>query len=452
MCSKIVDNSHLENTAIHVENVSKCFNIYESSRDRLMQMFSRKRKLYREFWALRDVNFSIYKGETIGIIGRNGSGKSTLLQIICGTLNATTGNVTTNGRIAALLELGSGFNPEFTGAENVYLNGSILGLSREEMSSRYNEIISFADIGDFINQPVKNYSSGMQVRLAFSVAIHVNPEILVVDEALSVGDAYFQAKCARAISRIIESGTTVLFVSHDISSVKALCSRAILLESGHISFIGDVNTAIEKYYCGLVSETAVDTPKNLDLANDKLSRAQERDKINTLNESYCDGEIEFQKNSSFQRISQGGYADFINIQMLNSSHQRVEMFDYGDTVTLRQIIRIKKDIPKLSLAYHIRDKNGLDIIYSDTYIEDNHELTDLTPGDTYVAEWKFKLNLKDGNYVISSMASIPGNVSIGDVQVLDFIPISYTFTVSKGKSLPIYAMVYWSNELSIRKV
>lgn len=452
MSSKIDNNSHHENTAIHVDNISKCFNIYDSPRDRLMQMFSRKRKRYREFWALRDINFSIYKGETIGIIGRNGSGKSTLLQIICGTLKSTTGSVKTNGRIAALLELGSGVNPEFTGAENIYLNGSILGLTREEMTLRYDDIISFADIGDFINQPVKNYSSGMQVRLAFAVAIHVNPEILVVDEALSVGDAYFQAKCARAISRVIDSGTTVLFVSHDISSVKALCSKAILLESGYISFIGDVNTAIEKYYCGLVSETVVDTPETLDLANDKLSLTQERDNTNPLNESYCDGKLEFQKNSSFQRISQSGYVDFINIQMLNSSRQRVEVFDYGDIVTLRQILKIKKDISKLSLAYHIRDKNGLDIIYSDTYIENNHELTNLAPGDTYVAEWKFKLNLKDGNYVISSMASIPGNVAIGDVQVLDFIPISYTFTVSKGKSLPIYAMVYWSNELSIRKV
>lgn len=233
--------------AIRVQNLSKCYPIYDAPRDRLKQfvvprlqgLVGRKtaKQYFREFWALRDVSFEVKKGETVGIIGRNGSGKSTLLQIICGTLNPTKGGVETRGRIAALLELGAGFNPEFTGRENVYLNAAVLGLSNEEIDTRFDEIAAFADIGDFIERPVKTYSSGMMVRLAFAVAIHVDPEILIVDEALSVGDAYFQAKCAHRIRSIISKGVTVLFVSHDTASVKSLCSRAILLDSGRSLFL-----------------------------------------------------------------------------------------------------------------------------------------------------------------------------------------------------------------------
>ena len=198
--------------AIKVENLSKCYHIYDQPRDRLKQMIlprlqraagAASKQYFREFWALKDVSFEVKKGETVGIIGRNGSGKSTLLQMICGTLNPTSGSVQTHGRIAALLELGAGFNPEFTGRENVYLNAAVLGLGYEEIEARFDQIAAFADIGDFIEQPVKTYSSGMMVRLAFAVAIHADPEILIVDEALSVGDAYFQAKCAHRIRSII---------------------------------------------------------------------------------------------------------------------------------------------------------------------------------------------------------------------------------------------------------
>lgn len=227
--------------AIKVENLSKCYHIYDTPRDRLKQfvmprlqraMGMRSQHYHREFWALKDVSFEVKKGETVGIIGRNGSGKSTLLQMICGTLNPTSGNIQTNGRIAALLELGSGFNPEFTGRENVYLNGSVLGLSKEEIDNRFDEIAAFADIGEFIEQPIKAYSSGMVVRLAFAVAINVAPDILIVDEALAVGDAAFQRKCMRKISELSDSGVTLLFVSHDLETVKKICSEAIYLARG----------------------------------------------------------------------------------------------------------------------------------------------------------------------------------------------------------------------------
>ncbi|HEY0588238.1 MAG TPA: ABC transporter ATP-binding protein [Pseudoduganella sp.] len=225
--------------AIKVEHLSKCFQIYDRPRDRLKQMLARNRKQYfREFWALRDVSFEIKRGETVGIVGRNGSGKSTLLQIICGTLTPTKGGVQTYGRIAALLELGSGFNPEFNGRENVYMNAAVLGLERDEIDARFDEIVAFADIGDFIEQPVKTYSSGMMVRLAFAVAINVDPEILIVDEALSVGDELFQRKCFSRIEAIRAQGATILFVSHSGGTVVDLCDRAILMDAGENLAIG----------------------------------------------------------------------------------------------------------------------------------------------------------------------------------------------------------------------
>ncbi len=210
-------------------------------------------KYYRDFYALRDLSLTIRRGEAVGIIGRNGSGKSTLLQMIAGTLTPTTGSVNTYGRIAALLELGSGFNPEFTGRENVYLNAAVLGLTKAQIDERYEAIAAFAEIGDFIEQPVRTYSSGMVVRLAFAVAAHVDPDILIVDEALSVGDARFQLKCARAIDRFIEQGVTLLFVSHDTTTVKRLCNRAILLERGQLVFHGHPND-VTNLYSKLVAE------------------------------------------------------------------------------------------------------------------------------------------------------------------------------------------------------
>lgn len=234
--------------AIKVENLSKCYHIYEKPRDRLMQMLVRGRQQYfREFWAVRGISFEVMKGETVGIVGRNGSGKSTLLQMICGTLNPSGGSIKATGRIAALLELGSGFNPEFTGRENVYMNASILGLSRQETDARYQGIVSFADIGDFIEQPVKTYSSGMLVRLAFAVAINVDPEILIVDEALSVGDEVFQRKCFSRIEAIKKKGATILFVSHSGSAIVELCDRVVLLDSGEKLAMGLPKTMVAKY-------------------------------------------------------------------------------------------------------------------------------------------------------------------------------------------------------------
>ena len=234
--------------AIEVDDLGKCYHIYKRPQDRLLQMLMGGRKKYhKDFWAMRNVSFSIAKGETVGIIGRNGSGKSTLLQMICGTVSPTLGSVGTRGRVAALLELGAGFNTEFTGRENILLNAQIIGIPRERMENRLDEVLAFSELGDFFDRPVKTYSSGMYARLAFSIAIHVDPDILVVDEALAVGDSRFVAKCMRRMREIQEQGATILFVSHDVSSVRTLCKRAIWIDRGQLIEDGDVFPVTGKY-------------------------------------------------------------------------------------------------------------------------------------------------------------------------------------------------------------
>lgn len=223
---------------IDVRNVSKCYHLYDRPQDRLLQsLFRGRKKFYRDFWALKDVSLQVRRGEAVGIIGRNGAGKSTLLQLITGTLTPSSGKIAVRGRVAALLQLGSGFNPEFTGRENVYLNGAILGFSRAEIEQRFDEIAAFADIGDFIEQPVKTYSSGMTMRLAFSVSTCLEPEVLIVDEALAVGDVVFQRKCYSRLDEFIENGGTLLFVSHSLETVKRICDHAIYLKDGQVRLL-----------------------------------------------------------------------------------------------------------------------------------------------------------------------------------------------------------------------
>lgn len=267
--------------AIKVENLSKVYKLYNAPIDRMKEaLHPFKKNYHKEFYALNDLNFEIKKGQTVGIIGKNGSGKSTLLKIITGVLTPTTGKVTVNGRISALLELGAGFNPEYTGMENIYFQGNLMGFEREEMEAKVQAILNFAEIGDFIHQPVKNYSSGMFARLAFAVAINVEPEILIVDEALSVGDMVFQAKCMAKMTTLMESGATVLFVSHDTHSVKTLCQKAVFLNDGKVVDWGDSARVVGKYiemqHMRMGAElqeldVKIENSKTLDdLSNDKI--------------------------------------------------------------------------------------------------------------------------------------------------------------------------------------
>lgn len=255
-----------ENPVLRVQNISKCFEMYNRPMDRLLQTLCAGRKnFYKEFWALRNISFEFPRGECVGIIGRNGAGKSTLLQILVGTLQPTSGTVQLNGRVAALLELGSGFNPEFTGRENVYLNATILGLTREQVQQRFDEITDFADIGEFIDQPVKTYSSGMMVRLAFAVQIMVEPDLLIVDEALAVGDAAFQRKCYTRMDQMLARGMSLLLVSHDMEMIKQRCQKVLFLKDGQNAFWGNTEEGVVEYLRYLFpqnEETALYAPQN----------------------------------------------------------------------------------------------------------------------------------------------------------------------------------------------
>ena len=258
--------------AIEATNLNKCYRIYERPHDRIKQaLFGNKSQYYREFWALRDINFEIKKGESVGIIGRNGSGKSTLLQLLCKTLTPTSGKIDVNGKVAALLELGAGFNPQFTGRENVYINGAILGFNRHEIDKRFDEIAAFADIGNFIDQPVKNYSSGMFVRLAFAVQVCISPDILVIDEALAVGDIFFRQKCYKLLNKLLDQGVSIILVTHSMNEVEQFCQRALLLNQGKSIFLGAASEAVKRYY--ILDQEA----RNLTISQTEISSSEEDD-------------------------------------------------------------------------------------------------------------------------------------------------------------------------------
>ncbi len=294
----------LSEWAIRAENLSKCYTLFDRPSDRLKQMLSRgRRKYYREFWSLRDINFDLPHGEVLGIIGKNGAGKSTLLQLICGTLTPTIGRVEVQGRIAALLELGAGFNPEFTGRENIFMNAAVLGIPEAEIAERYAAIVSFSGIEDFIEQPVKTYSSGMYVRLAFSIATSIDPDILVIDEALSVGDGQFSRKSFERIMSLRDSGATILFCSHSMYQIEALCSRAIWLDEGRVRAQGEPATVIREYNAFLdqTSESAIATDESLPSRQKALSDA--RQASITCVEVLVDGQRESIAHSRKSRIA-----------------------------------------------------------------------------------------------------------------------------------------------------
>lgn len=414
--------------AIQAQNISKCYQIYEKPRHRLMQMFSRGQKYHKDYWALQQISFEIAKGETVGVIGRNGAGKSTLLQILCGTLSPTAGELTVNGRVAALLELGAGFNGDFTGRENVYLNAGILGLKKHEIDARLDDIIQFADIGEYLDQPVKTYSSGMYVRLAFAVIVHVDADILIVDEALAVGDMYFQAKCMARMKQLMEAGVTVLFVSHDVAAVKALCQRAIYLDHGQVAAIGKTDEVVEAYYGAGVKKTQ-------ELVAQPVENTPAHE--------------EFSKRAAFQRL-QNGKAEFLNVELLDEAGNACELCTFGQRVTLRMLLMANQTIGEIGVAYHIRDKNGFDIIYSDTAVE-HQQIPRVQAGETMCIDWQFRVFLREGDYTVSTMLSIPEDLELAKVEVCDFVPLAINFKVSRGHHLPIYSAAYWPNEVLVQR-
>jgi lipopolysaccharide transport system ATP-binding protein len=401
--------------AIKVESLSKCYQIYEQPRDRLKQfVLSRLRRwfglpskrYFQEFWALRDVSFEIKKGETVGIIGRNGSGKSTLLQMICGTLNPTGGNIVAHGRVAALLELGSGFNPEFTGRENVYMNAAVLGLSQKEVAARFDDIMAFADIGDHIEQPVKTYSSGMMVRLAFAVIAHVDADILVVDEALAVGDAFFTQKCMRFLRNFMKTGT-ILFVSHDTGAVVNLCNKAILLDHGRVIQSGTPKEVIEHYLETLYETTqALDREALMpsDISNDSTEVAHEyRDmRADLFNTSTLRNDIEIFKFDPEKSAFGTGEAKITSVRLLDAKCAPLLWAVGGEDVILDVRCAVYEDILRPIVGFQFQDRLGQVIFADNTHLTYQHNPISVEAGGTLMARFQFRLPiLPSGDYSIS---------------------------------------------------
>jgi lipopolysaccharide transport system ATP-binding protein len=403
--------------AIRVNNLGKCYQIYNAPRDRLKQFVAPRlqrlagqppKQYFREFWALKDVSFEVKKGETVGIIGRNGSGKSTLLQLICGTLNPTSGSIQTTGRIAALLELGSGFNPEFTGRENVYMNALVLGLNKEEIDARFDDIAAFADIGQFIEQPVKTYSSGMYVRLAFAVIAHVNADILVVDEALSVGDAVFTQKCMRFIRSFQENGT-LIFVSHDIAAVQNLCKAGIWLKNGRIEQTGTAKSISEVYLQYTLQEIYGDEAKLTSIAPVAIGDeacAEESD-LNTENPpaiSY--GAVASVRNNIDTANGwKTGQADIVSISLTRLSLGSEGIFEGGERVRMTLHAKAIEPLQNPILGFLVRDRLGQNLFGANTLLLSNRVPTPIGAGMTFEGVFEFRLPmLPNGQYAV--MASV----------------------------------------------
>jgi len=401
--------------AIKIENLSKCYQIYDQPHDRLKQSIMPRlqrlagaapKQYYREFQAVRDVSFEIKKGETVGIIGRNGSGKSTLLQMICGTLNPSSGSIVTNGRIAALLELGSGFNPEFTGRENVYMNAAVLGLTHEQTAARFADIEKFADIGDFIDQPVKTYSSGMMVRLAFAVIAHVDADILVVDEALAVGDAFFTQKCMRFLRSFMKSGT-VLFVSHDTGAVVNLCNKAVLLEHGTLTMLDTPKNVIEQYLANLYEASQDIQGVGEAQASAEPVRplpVEYRDmRTELINGSTLRNDIEVFK---FNPDGEGGFgaggAIINSVRLLDSAGAPLSWVVGGEDVVLEVCCSALRPLYRPIIGFQFRDRLGQVIFADNTYLTYQFNAIEAAAGQQMAARFSFRMPiLPTGDYSIS---------------------------------------------------
>jgi len=401
-------------TAIAVQGVSKCYQVYAKPRDRLAQaLWGSRRTYYREFWALRDISFEVPRGETLGIIGRNGSGKSTLLQVICGTLTPTTGSARVQGRVAALLELGSGFNPDMTGRENVYMNGVILGLTDREIAERFDAIAAFSEIAPFLDQPIKTYSSGMTLRLAFAVAINVDADVLVVDEALAVGDARFQLKCAKAMDRLRDSGKTLLFVSHDPGSIKRLCSEAILLDGGRMLLRAPPNQTLNVYSKLLASDrgaqAVVDDIAHIERARGEPVVAAAEAEAAARMRAESEGRAALLLDSDRQHtpvtgdeFAYGGELGKIeSILVTDESGAPSTTFTTGARAHVDLLLAVgDKPLADTIYAIVLKDARGVDVYGTNTYFQGS-STPEMPPGSRFRVSFDLAMNLMAGTYFLS---------------------------------------------------
>lgn len=409
-------------TAVRFDNVSKSYAVYAKPSDRLRELITfGRRRCHQDFWALRDVNLDIERGTTFSILGENGAGKSTLLQLIAGILRPTSGSVEVNGRVSALLELGSGFNPEFTGRENVFLNGAILGLSNKEIERRYPSIVDFAEIGDFIRQPVKTYSSGMVVRLAFAVAINVDPEILLVDEALAVGDIYFRQRCMRKIHEMHRAGVTIIFVTHNVADVKSLATRTLWMAKGRIVEIGEPDRVVSHYQAAMVNK---DT---------EYLRQHAAAEAEMAGESYsirAPMVVEKIPNIDFRYGT--GRAKVLGIAALNTRGEQLGLLPPGQPIIVRISVKAEQDTPLPIVGFMLRNHLGVDFSGTNTTLE-GAPMPPLRAGDVISVDfWLTLPELYPGHFSFSPAVA---NGTLEGYEMCDWIDNALALQMEKHREM-----------------
>jgi len=456
---------------LKIDNISKRYEMYQVPHHRLFQtIFAGHKQFYKEFWALKDVSLNLNRGQCVGVVGRNGSGKSTLLQIATGILAPTSGTVEVNGRISALLELGSGFSPEFTGRENVYMNGSILGLSKQQVDEKFDDIAAFADIGDFIDQPVKIYSSGMFVRLAFSIAINVDPDILIIDEALAVGDARFSARCMNKIREFRESGVSILFVSHDTETVKRLCDHTIVLDQGKVVnqglslqmanwYIAFMTNDFDLEKTSLMEEQANNAAKEeSDIQSDDVDNAPEP--IAAIEETKVDepqnnmpitpqidviNPIDRDQHPEFSYFRHGdGNARIISAGLYNKEGQPVSYALLGEKIRFKMGVEFNTELPYHIVGMHIRDSKGTDIIAINTY-QERLKIPVAQIGDRLNYTFEFPIDLKPGCYSITCTVAYDQF----KMEWMDWIDSLIIFSVLDPEKSRLIFGLYYPRELNV---
>ena len=421
--------------AIEIEGVSKAYKIYPTPRHQALELLMLgARSYHKDFWALRDVSLTVERGTTLGVVGNNGSGKSTLLQLIAGITPATTGRVTVNGRVSSLLELGAGFNPEFSGRENVELYGVVMGMTREETAARLPAIADFAGIGEFMDRPVKMYSSGMFVRLAFSVAIHVEPDILLVDEALAVGDILFQHQCIRRIKELQSSGTTIVFVSHDMSMLRSLCTDAVLLNAGRVEATADPATIANLYHA---RTAAIETGRPA--APEPMLESRATGGVLFAVEPGFDEQVRLFRHGT-------GAAKIRQVELLDMQGRRVTTVGFNDEVVLRVHVEFYEDSPFSILGFSLRDKTGTDIVGTNT-CEENVTLPARRAGDTLVVDFRQRVPLVQGTYSVSTALAYDRSRPhyydwVDNVLVLTVLPPESGKAVHGKVWLPVQVVVH----------
>lgn len=404
--------------ALQVKHLSKSYRIYDSPGQRFASLFFKKQAEGRHFDALRDVSFDVEKGTSLGLLGRNGAGKSTLMQLIAGTLTPSTGTVHTNGRISPLLELGSGFNPEYTGLENIRLNAAILGFSRDEVAAREADIAEFADIGEFIERPIKTYSSGMFARLAFSVAIHVEPEILLVDEILSVGDMTFQQKCVNKLRKMREEGLTLVFVSHSPDAVKSVCDKAIFLDRGMMRYYGPADLAVDQYLAFMRDES--NREALADQAEHPWKRPVPRDA--SLNASLRYG---------------SGHVQIVSAQMLSEGREPIATFKFGEIAILEVQISAKVDVQDLNVNFLFRDGTGIDLFGTSTF-DEKVRIAPMKAGAEQKIYFCFPIMVRPGSYGAAVSVTRVARSDYSDTFLFDQAEGIAAFSVIGDPTRPVH--------------